>query len=376
MARSSATDTVEATRSGGMMRHSSLARMAVVAAATMCTVAVTGSCAGSTAKTPSPAVSTLTFAFTGSFADPQIENFETELSRRSSGAVRIRIEPEFGTDTHKVEQRIIAAVASGGLDVGWVGVRAFAELGVHDFDALIAPMLLDSLDAQRAVLASDVPTRMLAGIADFGVAGLALMGGPLRRPIAADSPLTTVASFAGIPFYSWHGDLNTQSVVALGATNVDLAPPDRNAGIANGTIRAYENSLAYLATALERRARIMTGNLNLWPSMGVLIANPATLAALPGAHREALLGAAAAASVHSLDVLEDESALALTVCDGGGSLAEVAASELEAFRARFAPVYERLQADPVTAGYLKEVKALKAGMPADRLKIPSGCEAR
>jgi len=358
------------------MRRSSFARMVVAAAAAMCTVAVTGSCAGSPVKTPSLVFSTLTFAVTGSFADPQVERFETELSQRSSGAVGIRIVPEFDTDTHKVEQHIIDAVASGGLDLGWVGGRAFAELGVHDFDALVAPMLLDSLDAQRAVLASDVPTRMLAGIDDLGVAGLALMGGPLRHPIAADAPLTTVASFAGIPFYSWHGDLNAQSVAALGATNVDLAPHDRNAGIANGTIRAYENTLAYLATTVERRTRIMTGNLNLWPSIGVLIANPATLAALPGAHREALLRAAAAASAHSLDVLEDESALALTVCDAGGSLAEVAASELEAFRARFTPVYERLQADPVTAGYLEEVKALKAGMPADRVEIPPGCEAR
>jgi hypothetical protein len=71
---------------------------------------------------------------------------------------------------------------------------------------------------------------------------------------------------------------------------------DRADGHRQRTIRAYENTLAYLATALERRARIMTGNLNLWPSIGVLIANPATLAALPGARtgrRGIAVGAAA-----------------------------------------------------------------------------------
>ena len=171
------------------MGHSSFVRMVVAAAAALCTVSVTGGCGGSTANTPTPVFSTLTFAFTGSFADPQVDDFETELSQRSSGAVGIRIVPEFDTDTHKVEQRIIDAVASGGLDLGWVGVRAFAELGVHDFDILVAPMLIDSLDAQRAVLGSDLPARMLASMDDLGVAGLALMGGPLRRPIAADAPL-------------------------------------------------------------------------------------------------------------------------------------------------------------------------------------------
>ena len=51
--------------------------------------------------------------------------------------------------------------------------------------------------------------------------------------------------------------------------------PVRNAGIADGSIRAYENSVAFLADNADwADFNVMTANLNLWPSVSVLIVNP------------------------------------------------------------------------------------------------------
>lgn len=342
-----------------------------------------GGCAATTPPAPAePAPETaaeaapLVFAFTGGFAAPQISAFERALSDAAADTIELRISGDFDTNVFGVEQAIVEAVASGELDLGWVGARAFSELGVHDFDALIAPMLIDSLATQRAVLGSDLPERMLAGLEPLGVTGLAIIGGPLRRPIAAEAPLLSVADVAGIPFYSMHGDVPAASIAALGATNIDVAPPERNAGIADGSIRAYENTLAFLSDTTDRRANVMTANVNLWPGVGVLIAHPATLASLTDAQRAALDAAASTAARTWSDALADEDELARSVCANGGGLARATPDDLGGFADAFAVVHARLASDAATAGYLEEIRALKGDTPADAVRIPAGCDAR
>lgn len=68
------------------------------------------------------------------------------------------------------EQRFVRAVAAGEVDLGWVGTRAFAELGVTSLEALTAPFLVDSYALQAAILDSDLPERMLGAF--FGTTGL------------------------------------------------------------------------------------------------------------------------------------------------------------------------------------------------------------
>ena len=46
------------------------------------------------------------------------------------------------------------AVAAGQVDLGWSGTRVFDTMGVTSFQALHAPMLIDSYALQHAVIAS------------------------------------------------------------------------------------------------------------------------------------------------------------------------------------------------------------------------------
>jgi TRAP-type C4-dicarboxylate transport system substrate-binding protein len=341
-----------------------------------CALVLLAGCTGTPtpSETAADEPATLTFAYTGSFADPQIAAFQQTLAA-SGDAVRLEVSTGFDTDVLGVEQSILKAVRAGDLDLGWVGVRALAELGVHDFDALIAPLLIDSLATQRAVLDSGVPSRMIPGLEAIGVTGLAVMGGPMRRPIAAERPLLTQADFVGIPFYAWHGEVNAASLVALGAQAVDAAPPDRNAGIEDGSIRAYENTAAYLADAPERRANIMTANINLWPSIGILVANPDTLAALTEDARAALEDAAFATSVRAIDVLDAEADRVQIACEAGARFAHAPADALAELRVAVEPVYAVLRADAATSEFVDEILELKGSMPPDSLDIPAGCAA-
>lgn len=50
--------------------------------------------------------------------------------------------------------------ASGTADLAWVRTQVFETLGVESFQALTAPMLIDSYPLEQ-VLASDIPGRML-----------------------------------------------------------------------------------------------------------------------------------------------------------------------------------------------------------------------
>ena len=360
-----------------MTRSLTLVGLSVVLGAlaiTGCSTADSSPDAATDASAPTTAPTSLTIAFVGRLADEQIAHFQTELARRSGGALTTAVDPHLAASSLTMEQRIIEAVAAGDLDLGVVGVRAFRELGIHDLDALIAPMAIDSMAAQQAVVGSDLPDRMLAGLESHDLAGLAVVAGPLRRPIA-DQPLTRLEDFAGVPFHTFHGDVNAMTIAALGATHVDAAGDERNAAIETGEIRGYENTLAFLANNLEWPTNTLTTNVNLWPSVSVLIAAPQTLASLEESQRAALVEAATDMADRAIEQLPDETQLTEEVCAGGGRLASAPPEALAEIEQAVAPVHAQLRSDPLVAGYLDEIKALTADLPPDSLPIPEGCDA-
>lgn len=337
-------------------------------------------CSTATPDTPTGTTTTtgpvsLQIAFPLGLADEQIGHFQGEVSERADGSLTIGIHPDFSSQILSIEQDIVEAVMSGDLDLGVVGARAFRELAIRDFDALIAPMAIRSMTAQATVLATDIPTRMLDGLEPHGITGLAVIAGPLRRPTAAESPLTTLEDFAGIPFYTFHGEINGMAVEALGATHVDTSAPERNAQIEAGAIRAYENTLAFLDHTIEWPTKHHTTNLNLWPSVSVLIANTTTLDSLTRPQQLAILDAAAETAEVAVDLLPDETVLASRVCAAGARLAVATPDSLAEIEAAFAPVHDELRTDPLVATYLDEIEALTSELPADSLPIPDRCAA-
>lgn len=351
-----------------------LSAVLAVLAITGCSTADTSTAAAEDASAPATPPTSLTIAFVGRLADEQIAHFQTEVSRRSGGALAVAVDPNLTASSLTMEQRIIEAVSAGELDLGVVGVRAFRELGIHDLDALIAPMAIDSMAAQQAVLESDLPHRMLVGLESHDLVGLAVIAGPLRRPVA-DRPLTRLEDFADLPFHTFHGEVNAMTVEALGATHVDAPAEDRNAAIEAGEIRGYENTLAFLAHAIDWPTTYLTANVNLWPSVSVLVADPRMLASLSETEQAAVVEAATDTMARAVELIPDETRLTEEVCAGGGRLATAPAEALAEIEQAVAPVHAELRTDPLVAGYLDEIEALTADLPADSLSTPDGCDA-
>ena len=219
----------------------------------------------------------------------RVEPLINALASSSDEAPQIEIDFEW-QDAHagvNVERDIVEAVASGELDLGFVGTRAISELGARSFDTLTAPMLVDSYELQQAIMDSDIPDRLLVSLDDIGVTGLDVAAGPLRRPLGVSGPFMNPADFAGTTFHTGRSATNASTVAALGATHTDVWGSERDDGLVDGTIDGTENSIDWMHSS-GLRAPYATLNVALWPATGVLVANPDLIAQLSDAEAQTL----------------------------------------------------------------------------------------
>src|SRR2546430_8589645 len=108
--------------------------------------------------------------------DLGVADFVRRVSELSHGALRIKVMGGYGGGVPAAEQQTIQAVEAGKADLGSVGTRVLDTLGVTSFQALSAPMLIDSYPLERAVVASAIPGKMLKGLDKIHVVGLGVFG--------------------------------------------------------------------------------------------------------------------------------------------------------------------------------------------------------
>ena len=93
--------------------------------------------------------------------DPYLVN---RVAALSGGNVQIAMVYHVGENVPGGEQQVVRGVAAGRYDLGVVGTRVFDTLGVDSFQALTAPMLIDSYPLERAVIGSGIPTQMMRSL--------------------------------------------------------------------------------------------------------------------------------------------------------------------------------------------------------------------
>ena len=214
-------------------RHHRCRLPGIVAAAVVATITAAG-CASSTAGggadkaggAADPVVlrlaNTSLDPSTGLERHPALQYFVDQVKELSDGALRIDVASRWGDQLPSAEQQVIRDVAAGEVDLGWVGTSVFDTVGVTHFQALTAPMLIDSYPLERAVLASDIPTRMLAGLDELGVHGIAVLSDGLRKPIGTARPLLRPDDYRGITFQAFRSQEHAAAIQALGATPTDI----------------------------------------------------------------------------------------------------------------------------------------------------------
>ena len=112
-----------------------------------------------------------------------LQLFANAVQQRSGGTLRIEFKNDWRQGATDYEAGVIRDVGAGKADLGWAGTRAFDDVGVSSFDALHAPLLIDSLPLERKALESPLVPQMLDGLEKVGVVGLGILPGPLRKPL-------------------------------------------------------------------------------------------------------------------------------------------------------------------------------------------------
>jgi TRAP-type C4-dicarboxylate transport system substrate-binding protein len=366
-----------------MHRMNGRIRLATAALAVVAAVLAGGCSAGGAAGDKAggsgePVVLRLANSYGDLYDAPEVGGFMSRVEARSGGNLRIRTMDHWGDYAPDAEQRVVRAVAAGEADLGWAGTRAFDMLGTTSFQALQAPMLIDSYALERTVVASDLPGRMMEGLNRVGVRGLGVLADGLRKPIAVKHPVLGVGDWRGITFGTLNSRVQIQAIRALGATPMVAFGAAREQALRDGRLQGFELHLfGYQHNVLAPRAPYVTANVNLWPQMDVLFANPSRLGALTEQQR-GWLRQAAQDTVDRSAALADHDAQDLkNACESGARVTNASQGDLAALAKAFAPVYASLERDPQARAFIQQIRALKRSTPAQApLAIPAGCSGK
>jgi TRAP-type C4-dicarboxylate transport system substrate-binding protein len=356
------------------------ARLTTVALAAVAAVLVGGCSGGGLAGDKAGgAAEPVTLRMANAYGDlndvPAVQYFASLVKERSGGNLRVQAAGAWGDYATDAEQQVVRAVAAGKADLGWSGTRVFDTMGVTSFKALQAPMLIDSYALEQAVVASDLPGQMMRGLDKVGVGGLGVLADGLRKPIAVKQPILGVGDWHGITFGILKSDGQAQAIRSLGATPMEVFRRSRNQALEDGTLQGFEaNLLLYERNVLAHPAPYVTANVNLWPQLDVLFANPGRLAALTEQQRGWLRQAATDAAGRSAALADHDAQSLENACQVGARFANASQADLASLRKAFAPVYASFEQDPTTKAFIAQIRALKRATPAPApLAIPAGC---
>jgi TRAP-type C4-dicarboxylate transport system substrate-binding protein len=366
-----------------MRLMSGRARLATVALAVIAVV-VAGGCGGGggtgdkAGGSGEPVVLRMANAYGDLQTAPVVEQFVLQVKARSGGNLRIQVTSRWGDYADDAEQQVVGAVAAGKADLGWAGARVFDTMGVPSFQALQAPMLIDSYALEQAVAASDLPGQMLQGLDKVGVRGLGVLPDSLRKPIAVKHPVLGLGDWRGITFGTLKSAGQAQAIRSLGATPMEVFRRSRNEALLDGRLQGLEMDLfVYEHGGPVQPAPYVTANVTLWPQMDVLFANPSRLGALTGQQRGWLQQAAQDAAGRAAALADRDAQSLKNACRSGARFATASPADLAALRGAFAPVYASLERDPQTKAFIERIQALKRSAPAGApLAIPAGCTGK
>jgi TRAP-type C4-dicarboxylate transport system substrate-binding protein len=343
--------------------------------ATAVSVAGCGALTGNKAGGPAAPV-VLRMATVNSEAgfNPAVTELLERVEALSNGNVKIEMAFGVGEFEPDAEEQIVRGVADGSYDLGVVGTRVFDTRGITSFQALDAPMLIDSYAVEAAVIEGEIPARMLRSLDQLHVSGLGLLADGLRKPIAVEKPLVGPNDWHHIAFGAYRSNVLASSIRALGAEPSEVIGPRRDQALEQGEIQGFEMGLLqYRLLNLWRQAPYVTANVTLWPQMLAVIGSPDRLASISDEQRDSLSRAVQAAAAASTGLVEGDDRFIGDLCDEGARFANASDGELDGLRDAFAQVYADLRRDPETAGFIAEIEGLKGRTPTPAIAIPDGC---
>ena len=303
--------------------------------------------------------------------NPGVDELLERVEELSNGNVKIEMAFRVGEFEPDAEQQIVRGVADGTYDLGVVGTRVFDTLGVSSFQALDAPMLIDSYAVEAAVIEGDIPARMLSSLDQLQVSGLGLLADGLRKPIAVERPFLGPSDWRGVGFGVFRSRALSSAMRALGAEPIEVFGPQRDQALEHDEIAGFEmNLLGYRLLNLWRQAPYVTANVNLWPQVTAIIGNPNRLASLSDEQRDSLTSAVHGAVAASTGLVEGDDRFISDLCEEGARFANASDEDINGLRDAFAQVYTDLRQDPKTAQLHRRDRGTQAAYPDASCRDP------
>ena len=304
-----------------------------------------------------------------------VDFFIQKVDELSKGSVKITGQPSYASG----DIELLNAVKGGSIDMGSVSTAVWGTVGVHSFDALQMPFLMNSYPLEGQVIGGDIGKAMLDGATSFGVVGLAIHEGGLRKPLGVSKKLVSLADFQGLKMRSVESPVLSAGLQALGANPTTLPTGEIFTAMQNHTVDGMEANLGLIETfKLYEVAKYVTANVNLWPFPTVLIMNKDKFDGLSADQQKAITDAAALVPDFSIKIFTMPTTdLVAKLCGQGLKFAVATPTDLAAMVDATKPVYARFEKDAQTKTFITQIQDLKAQQPppAAPAPLPAGCAA-
>ncbi|MFG1625285.1 TRAP transporter substrate-binding protein [Kribbella sp. NPDC049227] len=298
----------------------------------------------------------LTFAQPNGEVPVQLQAWADNVARRSDGSLRIEFTNQWRDGEADFESGTVRDVQEHKVDMAWVGARVLDKVGVTSFQALLAPMLVDSYDLEAKVFEAGIPAQMLQGVDAIDVVGIGVLPGPLRRVLGIRKPLVSPEAFAGTTVAIQDSALTATTLQAWGAKSRAVPSGAKLSGV-----DGYEQQLdSIVGNHYAETARYVTANVNLWPRPLVLLMAKDTDKTLDDRQRKALRDAVNDVLSPTFDELRAEDGKATSaLCQAGMTFTVASADSLRDLRSTLQRVYDQLGTNDKTSAWLAKIEDLK-----------------
>ncbi|MFT4109336.1 TRAP transporter substrate-binding protein [Propionicimonas sp.] len=279
-----------------------------------------------------------------------ISHFVDGVKTLSGGLITIEPKWHAEGDGPEWDQKVAALVRTGDLDLALGPTWAWDVLGVHSFEPIQTPFLIDSDGLAGKVVADpELAGDLMAGLPDAGVHGVSLWPEGLRHPFGFEKPLTSPEDFAGKLFRSPKSDASSRLFEAYGATTTDDDPDATRMVGSHAEYALRPNGIGAV-------------NVTFFPKVNVLYANQTRWEGLGAGAQSVLARAAAATQDWAIGRASDVDAGTEFCSDGSRTLVAATDDQVNALVAKARPVI-----DAVTKAHpdvVAAITALKGGLPA------------
>lgn len=307
------------------------------------TLLVAGAAMAATSLSPASAQGVKTAKLGHSFADSHprataMRRFAEEVTKATNGNVKVDV---FGNAALGSEEKMLIATQAGTIDFYMGALSPIAarkkELQIFDFPFLFAT------DAEAAaVLDGPAGKRLLDGLADMNLQGLAWSGGAFRNLSNSKRPIATLADMKGLKVRVMQSPMALASFNAMGMNAVPMAFTEVYTALETKALDGYEHPFVDMyANKMFEVQKYLTVTNHVYTPVA-LVASKKFWASLTPEQQAAVQKAAETTRAFQREAELREAGEVLGELKAKGmATTEMPAAELDAIRKAIQPVIEK-----------------------------------